>query len=671
MNGIKKFSEEKLPTKEELFSKLNDCGVSDEDFDHAKRIWKEFEVKNLGEYHDLYLKSDVLLLADVFEEFRNVCLENYSLDPAWYYTSPGLSWDALLKYSGVKLELLTDPDILLLFEKGIRGGVSMILNRYGKANNKFMGEKYDPSQPSKYLAYLDANNLYGWAMMKPLPLGDFKWMRERELKNWEDTPCILEVDLEYPRDLHDLHNDYPLAPERLKIKNVEKLIPNLWDKKKYIVHHENLKLYLELGLKVKKIHRGIKFREKAWMKPYIELNMRLRANGKNDFEKDFFKLMNNSVFGKTMENIRNRVDVKLVNNRGAAEKLSAKPNFEHLTIFDENLVAIHIKRTKLTFNKPVYCGMAILDISKSLMYKFHYGYILPKYGKNQKLLFTDTDSLCYEIQTEDFFKDISEDVEDYFDTSNFPKDHPSGIPVGKNKKVPGMMKDEAGGRIIEEFVGLRAKLYSYRMFEGKEEKKCKGIKKSVVRKDISHENYKECLFSKKPQMRKMNVIRSHGHEIFSETVNKIALSANDDKRIILEDRISTLSYGHYKIWIPRIFLSMLMIVGATNCGQTSFLVDILSHEFLQKFDYIFLVCPTFAHNKTYDGFAENDRGFFVIIPEQNQINDFLKLISFAFEGTNTLIILDDCAASKDVKKRQMNSLTWLFLRDIRESTFGS
>ena len=547
MNGIKKFSEEKLPQKEEFFSKLNDCGISDEDFDHAQRIWKEFGMKNLGEYHDLYLKSDVLLLADVFEEFRNVCMENYSLDPAWYYTSPGLSWDALLKHSGVKLELLTDPDILLLFEKGIRGGISMISNRFGKANNKFMGEKYDQSQPSKYLAYLDANNLYGWAMMKPLPVGDFKWMRERELGHWEDFSCILEVDLEYPRGLHDLHNDYPLAPERLKINNVEKLIPNLWDKKKYIVHHENLKLYLELGLKVKKIHRGIKFREEPWMRSYIELNTDLRTKGKNDFEKDFFKLMNNSVFGKTMENIRNRVDVKLVNNRGAAEKLSAKPNFEHLTIFDENLVAVHMKRTKLTFNKPVYCGMAILDISKSLMYDFHYGYILPKYGKNQKLLFTDTDSLCYEIQTEDFFKDISGDVEKGFDTSNFPKDHPSEIPVGKNKKVPGMMKDEAGGRIIEEFVGLRAKLYSYRMFEGKEEKKCKGIKKSVVRKDTSHEDYKECLFSKKPQMRKMNVIRSYKHEIFSETVNKIALSTNDDKRIILEDRISTLSYGHYKI----------------------------------------------------------------------------------------------------------------------------
>ena len=268
--------------------KLNDYNISDEDYEHAWKVWKEFRIKNLGEYHDLYLKSVVLLLADVFEEFRNVCLENYSLDPAWYYTSPGLSWDALLKHSKIKLELLMDPDMLLLFEQGIRGGVSMISNRFGKANNNFMGKKFDPRSPSKFIIYLDVNNLYGWAMMKPLPVGGFEWMREDEKQNWKNIPCILEVDLEYPKKLHDLHNDYPLVPERLKINNMEKLIPNLWDKEKYVVHHENLKLYLELGLKIKKIHRGIKFREEPWMRSYIELNTRLRTEAKNDFEKDFF-----------------------------------------------------------------------------------------------------------------------------------------------------------------------------------------------------------------------------------------------------------------------------------------------------------------------------------------------------------------------------------------------
>ena len=183
---MERFKETQLPPKEKFCSKLNDCGISDEDYEHAQKVWKEFGIENMGDYHDLYLKSDVLLLANVFEEFRNVCTENYSLDPTWYYTSPGLSWDALLKHSKINLELLTDVDMLLMFEKGIRGGTSMISNRYGKANNKYMTEKYDPKKPSKYIIYLVANNLYGWAMMKPLPVGDFEWMEEKELKKLEE-----------------------------------------------------------------------------------------------------------------------------------------------------------------------------------------------------------------------------------------------------------------------------------------------------------------------------------------------------------------------------------------------------------------------------------------------------------------------------------------------------
>ena len=187
--------------------------------------------------------------------------------------------------------------------------------------------------------------------------------------------------------------------------------------------------------------------------------------------------MNNSVFGKTMENIRNREDIKLVNDKKQAEKLSAKPNFNHCNIFGRNLVAIHMKKTELKFDKPVYLGMCILDLSKTLMYDFHYNYIKRKYGDKAKLLFTDTDSLMYEIQTEDFYKDISPDVKYKFDTSDYPPNHPSCIPSGWIKKVLGMFKDEAGGKVIYEFVGLRAKSYSYKMFEGKVGIKCKGVKK--------------------------------------------------------------------------------------------------------------------------------------------------------------------------------------------------
>ena len=548
VDSINKFSETQLPPIESFYSKLNDEGISNEDYLHAQKVWKVFKCETFRDYHNIYNVSDVLILADVFENFRDVCSENYGIDPAHHFTSPGLAWDAALKKTKIELELLNDYDMLLMIQKGIRGGISMISNRYGVANNVYMNEMYDPSKESTYIQYLDANNLYGWAMSKPLPTHGFEWMSESELENWKYIPCILEVDLDYQESLHDMHSDYPLAPERMILNKVEKLVPNLNNKKNYVVHNENLKMYISLGLKITKIHRGIKFEERPWLKEYIDLNTNLRTKAKNEFEKDFFKLMNNSVFGKTMENIEKRVNVKLVTTKEKAMKLSSHPNFESFTIFDEHLIAIHMKREKMYYNKPIYLGMCILDLSKTLMYDFHYNFIKEKYGSRAKLLMTDTDTLIYEIKTDDFYKDIAEDVESKFDTSEFDKDHPSikdfGFKNGVNKKVIGMFKDETGGKQIIEFVGLRSKLYSYKLYD-KEHKRCKGVKKSVVAKTITHEDYKNCLISKQEQLRTMNVIRSHGHEIYTEQINKVALSADDDKRIILEDGMHTLAYGHY------------------------------------------------------------------------------------------------------------------------------
>ena len=557
MDKVEKFNDTKLPPREVFYSKLSGRGISEKDYKHAWNVWNTFKMKTFKDYHELYNETDVLLLADVFENFRDLCLKIYGLDPVYYYTAPGLAWDACLKMTNINLELLSDPNMLLMFEKGIRGGISMISNRYGEANNKYMGNRFNKNKLKKYLMYLDANNLYGCAMSKKLPIHSFKWLTSGEMEKlfnnrvvqvWEKTPCILEVDLEYPENLHDLHNDYPFCPERVECKNkVEKLIPNLRDKTKYVIHYKNLIQCLRAGIKLKKIHRGIKFIESEWMKPYIEMNTNLRTKAKNNFEKDFFKLMNNSVFGKAMENIRNRVNVKLVNTQERLKKLTAKPNFKSHKIFSENLVSVHMKKTSLTMNKPVYLGMCILDLSKTIMYDFHYNYIKPKYGVKAKLLFTDTDSFMYEIETEDFYKDISEDVKDRFDTSDYPENHPSGIPTGINKKVLGMFKDEAAGKRIKEFVGLRAKLYSFIMEDGKENKRCKGVKKQVVESSITHEDYKTCLRTGKEQLRKQNILRSYEHEVFTEEVNKIALSALDDKRYILGDGIHTLAWGHYKI----------------------------------------------------------------------------------------------------------------------------
>ena len=556
MDDIEKLKIKKPPKQEAFYSKLTGHGINNINYQHVLKVWKTWKMKTFKEYLKLYNETDVLLLADVFENFRDVCLKNYGLDPVYYFTAPGLAWDACLKMTNISLELLTDSDMLLMIEKGIRGGISIISNRYGEANNKYMKD-YDKTKLSKFLMYLDANNLYGWAMTQKLPVHSFKWMSNKEIENifnnrivqvWEKTPCILEVDLEYPEELHDLHNDYPLCPERVECDNgVKKLIPNLRHKNNYVIHYKNLIQCLRLGMKLKKIHRGLKFVESAWLKPYIDTNVILRTQAKNNFEKDFFKLMNNAVFGKTMENIRNRVNIKLVNTGEKFKKLVAKPNYESRIIFNENLVSVHMKKTSLTMNKPVYLGMCILDLSKTLMFDFHYKYIKPKYGKQAKLLFTDTDSFLYEIQTEDFYKDISGDVKDRFDTSEYPKGHPSGIPTGINKKVLGMFKDEAEGKVIKEFVGLRAKLYSFKTEEGEENKKCKGIKKAVVAKSIRHENYKTCLQNGKEQLRRQTIIRSYEHDLYLEEVNKIALSAADDKRYLLKDSFDTLAWGHYKI----------------------------------------------------------------------------------------------------------------------------
>ena len=558
MDDFEKFKKQSLPKKTSFFSRLKQEKISEEDFLHAQKVWKECKLKNMGDYHDLYLKTDVLLLADVMENFRKLCEKHYELDPAHFFTVPGMAWDAMLKMTGIKLELLEDVDQLLMIEKGIRGGISNAFKRYAKANNKFMKD-FDPAEKSSFIVYLDANNLYGWAMSKPLPVGGFEWMTKEELENWEEfvkkegVGCILEVDLEYPVELHDFHNDFPLAPEKMILgKNkVEKLTQNLRDKEKMVLHGKNLQLYLSLGMKLKLIRRGLKFQEKNFMKNYIDKNTFLRSQAKNAFEKDLFKLMNNSVFGKTMENVRNRVTIELVKDAERAAKLVNKPNFEELKIFDEFLIAVKMRTTKVKMNKPVYVGMSILDLSKTLMFSFQYEYVKKKWEKSE-VLYTDTDSLVLKIETEDFFKDISGDVAEWFDTNEFAKDHPAvleGLPIVKeNKKKIGLMKDECGGKILTEWVALRPKLYSF-LTENGEKQKAKGLTKSMKNKSLRHENFLKCLKTGESQSRKQCLFRSRDHHIFTENMVKVALSCDDDKRIVLENGIDTLSLGHAS-WEP-------------------------------------------------------------------------------------------------------------------------
>ena len=305
-------------SQDKFYSGLSQEGITDDDYQHAQEVWTTFDCQTIGDYHDLYLRTDVLLLADVFENFRRTAMATYGLDPAHYYTLPGYSWDALLKCTYIELDQITEANMYLFIEKGLRGGISMVSHRHAIANNPSM-ENYDPEQPTSFLQYLDANNLYGWAMSQPMPTGGFQWVNYTD--QILETPTaanhgyILEVDLDYPAALHREHNDYPLAPDKMTVSKdqmspyqqklveelsitsfeTEKLVPNLMNKSRYVLHYRNLQLYLSLGMQLTKVHKVLKFNQSPWMQPYIAKNTELRKLAKNDFEKDFFKLMNNAV----------------------------------------------------------------------------------------------------------------------------------------------------------------------------------------------------------------------------------------------------------------------------------------------------------------------------------------------------------------------------------------
>ena len=284
MDSWKRFKEESLPDKESFYSELNKEGITDEDYAHAQKVWDALNIKNLGEYHDLYVQSDTSLLADVFENFRDKCIEIYKLDPAHFLSAPGQAWQACLKKTEVELELLTDNDMLIMFEEGTRGGMCQATYRYAKANNKYM-KNYDKNKESSFLIYDDANNLYGFAMCKKLPVSDFKWVddlsifTEDFIKNYDeedDTGYLFVVDVEYPKNLDKLHSDLPFLPERPKINKCTKLVCNVQDKENYPAHILALKQALNHGLNFKKVHSVSEFRQEYWLKLYIDMNIQLR-----------------------------------------------------------------------------------------------------------------------------------------------------------------------------------------------------------------------------------------------------------------------------------------------------------------------------------------------------------------------------------------------------------
>ena len=431
-------------------------------------------------------------------------------------------------------------------------------------------------------------------MMQYLPTRGFRWIKDEYslnklksqinnglIKDNTNEGYILRVKLRYPENLHASHTDYPLAVERMKVKKewlspkqqeliqrsgqryvpTEKLIPNLFDKDEYVVHYRNLQYYISQGMVLEHIYEAIKFEQSPWMKPYIEMNTALRAKAKNDFEKDFFKLMNNSVFGKTMENLRKRQRVSLVqpiSDPKTYKKLTSDPSFKSRKIFSENLVAIHQRKTEVNLNRPTYIGMCIFDLSKLCMYQFYYDTLKARYRGRVQLCYTDTDSLLVHIETEDINSDLI-DMADQFDFSDYPVDHPVRQSLGEekikaNKKTPGLFKDECNGTIIMEFIGLRPKMHSI-LKAGDDAtnpkhgiRKAKGVPSKIVKKEFHHERYNKALFDPKHKDKvTFCTIRSDKHSIYTLEVTKVGLSSMDDKKWIAPNGITMLAHGDYRL----------------------------------------------------------------------------------------------------------------------------
>ncbi len=558
-----------LPTKDQFFNDLNHSHVTEKEYAHAQLVWEAFKCKSLGDYLEVYLLTDVLLLADVFENFRGNCLKDYELDPAHYFSGAQFTFDAFLLKSQESLELISDVNQYLMFQKMIRGGMSMVCKRFASANHKYLSS-YDPQEKSNYLLYIDANNLYGWAMMQHLPCGNFKWREvTEELINQivdqsvEDVGYILEVDLEYPSCLHDDHNDFPLAPEKIKTKyvnlspyarylcdkfnlkcnlNVVKLIPTLAEKKNYVLYYKNLQLYLKLGLKLSKVHNILQFDQKPHMKSYVQFNSAKRAQATNNFDINFFKFLSNSLFGKTMERPENKTQIKFVNNIKSYEKYISKSNFKQSKIINPNLATLQMKYPVYEISKPFYLGAVILELAKYHMYNFHYN-VMKKHFKDIQLVYTDTDSFIYEIGDKDIYDSLKK-IDHFFDFSNYNKDHL--LHSTQFKKVPGYFKDESPQNFITDFVGLKSKMYTFQTENKAITKHAKGVKNYVVQSMITFDNFFSCLFNNEIFSNEFKSIRSVAHSVFTSHQSKNSLSSFDDKRWLV-DSVNSFAYGHYKI----------------------------------------------------------------------------------------------------------------------------
>ena len=519
----------------------------DEEIQRTKDIIKRYNFKIGEELTEIYLKSDVLLLACVLEKFIKVSVNEFGINPLYCVSLPGYTWQCGLKYTGKNLQTLQDKYMILLLENNIRGGISSI-----------MGDRYIKSDKNKKILYIDANNLYGYSMSQYLPYDEIKFDNNVTLEDIINTPddndigYFIEVDLIYPDNIKQKTKNFPFASMNKKINpddfndymkeikpdtyiQTKKLICDWSDKKNYLVHYRMLKFFIRHGMVVDKVHKIISFKQNRWLEKYINFNTQKRNKAKNNFEKDFYKLLNNAFYGKTMENVRNRLKIKFIKKDDYREiiKQQSKLTFNGIHKSYENCDSYTFEQNEVLIDKPIYLGFTVLELSKLLMYETYYDILQPYFGQeNIKLPYMDCDKFVLSIETQNIINDLK-NLEDLFDFSNLDKNHE--LFSNKNKKVVGKFKIETPENIwINEFVALRSKCYAFKC-ENNSKNKLKGISKSYSRNIKFDEDY-NCLFGREYQKECDNyILKSINHEMVLQKVKKSTLSIFDDKRCYINN----------------------------------------------------------------------------------------------------------------------------------------
>jgi hypothetical protein len=589
-------------------------GITDEEWVRFNEVSELFQMRTLEEYLTLYNELDVMQLADVFENFRNVTFNEVRLDPAHEYTLPGLSWSMAnrmcmpSKFKAV--EIL--EDVSMMWEDAKRGGVAMISHRYAVANNKYC-PNYDSSKPSTWMFPLDANSLYPTAMYEPLPVGNFRWLDEEKRNKFRSKEYVCGLETHGPKGFllkvnvpavperyHDFFNDYPLLPENRTVPIDDEhaspynlnvavmndydlpaasksnlLVPHLEKKDGYVLHFRLLQYAIQKGIfddvDDLDIIEVMELNQKAVLEPFVKHCAAKRKAAKTDFEMSLWKLFGVSLFGKTMENVRGRCEFHyFINHEGQKylKKVSSE-RFKDVRALDDEgeMVCVDMRKYKIEYDKPLFLGVAILELSKLHMYKYHYDIMKPRYGDKMEMMFTDKDSLHYLIETENLYADLKvlKKLNPLtYDVSDAKPWHPlyDPNPERNNKKYPGAFKDtsvETGIQIGH--VGLKAKLDADRFvdirpeeerkrnphFES-EDKKTKGVKKSVVKNDLCFDDYVQSLQSgviKKDVVQRL--IRSPKHQLYSIEQKRIGLNPIYMKRWVCDNGVHTYAFGHYQI----------------------------------------------------------------------------------------------------------------------------